>query len=183
MGTRDSPTGGGSYFYQHRGRSRYQADPPPTNEDGTITRPVVLTRRLYDPDSDIPGTPRVDEEHSGKRHDEPTVAHRPYSRTKGGPKKRGPVTSHAQRFTQLKPTTPPPQPPASQEGGQMVILKLGCQYSQPPQQRQRYPEKGEGTFIVPQPETRPINPEQIIAEVKGIYVGLVMDGAKCSGVE
>ena len=164
-------------------RSRYQADFSPTNEEGT--RPVVLARRLYDPDSDLPGTPRVDEDYSSKRIDEPTTAHRPYTRTKREPKKRGLGTSHGQRFSQIKPATPPPpQPPASREGGQMMILKLGGQHSQQPQQQpQTYPGQGEDIRMVAQPETRPISPEQLIAEVKGIYAGLVMVEAKCQEVD
>jgi hypothetical protein len=65
----------------------------------------------------------------------------------------------------------------------MMILKLGGQYSQPPHQLQTYPGKGEDIDMVPQPETRPISPEQLIAEVKGMYAGLVMVEAKCSEVD
>jgi len=37
--------------------------------------------------------------------------------------------------------------------------------------------------IALQPETRPISPEQLAAEVRGIYAGLVMVEAKCIGVD
>jgi hypothetical protein len=37
--------------------------------------------------------------------------------------------------------------------------------------------------MVRQPETRPISPEQLIAEVKGIYAGLIMVEAKCCEVD
>jgi hypothetical protein len=37
--------------------------------------------------------------------------------------------------------------------------------------------------IVLQPETRPISQEQLVAEVKGIYGGLVMVEAKCIEVD
>ena len=37
--------------------------------------------------------------------------------------------------------------------------------------------------MVLQPETRPISPEQLIAEVKGIYAGLIMVEAKCCEVD
>jgi len=33
--------------------------------------------------------------------------------------------------------------------------------------------------LVLQPETRPISQEQLVAEVKGIYAGLIMVEAKC----
>ena len=39
------------------------------------------------------------------------------------------------------------------------------------------------TRMVRQPETRPISPEKLIAEVKGIYAGLVMVEAKCAEVD
>ena len=37
--------------------------------------------------------------------------------------------------------------------------------------------------IALQPETRPVSPEQLAAEVRGIYAGLVMVEAKCIGVD
>lgn len=37
--------------------------------------------------------------------------------------------------------------------------------------------------MVRQPVTRPISPEQLIAEVKGIYAGLIMVEAKCCEVD
>lgn len=37
--------------------------------------------------------------------------------------------------------------------------------------------------IILQPETRPISQEQLVAEVKGIYAGLVMVEAKCIEVD
>jgi len=37
--------------------------------------------------------------------------------------------------------------------------------------------------IIKQPETRPISQEQLVAEVKGIYAGLVMVEAKCIEVD
>ena len=37
--------------------------------------------------------------------------------------------------------------------------------------------------IVREPETRPISQEQLVAEVKGIYAGLVMVEAKCIEVD
>ncbi|KAI2605255.1 uncharacterized protein GGS25DRAFT_524775 [Hypoxylon fragiforme] len=41
----------------------------------------------------------------------------------------------------------------------------------------------ESTKIIKQPETRPISQEQLIAEVKGIYAGLVMVESKCIEVD
>ncbi|KAM3084463.1 hypothetical protein ACMFMG_001432 [Clarireedia jacksonii] len=43
--------------------------------------------------------------------------------------------------------------------------------------------QGEEYTIILQPETRPISQEQLVAEVKGIYAGLVMVEAKCIEVD
>ena len=45
------------------------------------------------------------------------------------------------------------------------------------------PQPEEATLrMIRQPETRPISANQLIAEVKGIYAGLIMVEAKCCGV-
>jgi hypothetical protein len=41
----------------------------------------------------------------------------------------------------------------------------------------------EAIDIIREPETRPISQEQLVAEVKGIYAGLVMVEAKCIEVD
>lgn len=43
--------------------------------------------------------------------------------------------------------------------------------------------EGESTQMLKQPETRPISQEQLVAEVKGIYAGLVMVESKCIEVD
>ncbi|KAK4102908.1 hypothetical protein N658DRAFT_485116 [Parathielavia hyrcaniae] len=45
------------------------------------------------------------------------------------------------------------------------------------------PEDDDATEIIKQPETRPISQEQLVAEVKGIYAGLVMVESKCIEVD
>ncbi|UNI14827.1 hypothetical protein JDV02_001418 [Purpureocillium takamizusanense] len=56
----------------------------------------------------------------------------------------------------------------------------------PPNRAQRGPQRDLGSPVEPpsvteirQRETRPISPEQLVAEVKGIYAGLVMIESKC----
>lgn len=44
-------------------------------------------------------------------------------------------------------------------------------------------DDAESTKLIKQPETRPISQEQLIAEVKGIYAGLVMVESKCIEVD
>ncbi|KAL2016108.1 hypothetical protein VTK56DRAFT_4252 [Thermocarpiscus australiensis] len=45
------------------------------------------------------------------------------------------------------------------------------------------PADVESTELIKQPETRPISQEQLVAEVKGIYAGLVMVESKCIEVD
>jgi hypothetical protein len=54
---------------------------------------------------------------------------------------------------------------------------------QPPPQSSNLPPKEDSYDIILQPETRPISQEQLVAEVKGIYAGLVMVEAKCIEVD
>jgi len=55
--------------------------------------------------------------------------------------------------------------------------------TKPPAQSSLPPPKDEVYDIILQPETRPISQEQLVAEVKGIYAGLVMVEAKCIEVD
>jgi hypothetical protein len=52
-------------------------------------------------------------------------------------------------------------------------------------QTQRLPQTNdaENTELIKEPETRPISQEQLVAEVKGIYAGLVMVESKCIDVD
>lgn len=68
--------------------------------------------------------------------------------------------------------------PSSQEGGRVVILVPGEQNSQPPQKPRTYSEQCGDIHMAQQPESRPINPDQLMAEVKGILSGLLMVEAK-----
>lgn len=52
-----------------------------------------------------------------------------------------------------------------------------------PSQAPASPSTEENYDIILQPETRPISQEQLVAEVKGIYAGLVMVEAKCIEVD
>jgi hypothetical protein len=53
----------------------------------------------------------------------------------------------------------------------------------PISQNSQVPLNDDGYDIILQPETRPISQEQLVAEVKGIYAGLVMVEAKCIEVD
>ena len=148
------------------------------------TRLVMLKSRLYDPDSDFPGTPSVDEDYSSMRADELTTAHRPYSLTKREPKREEvSVRVMANISRRSSPPLRPRRTPVGRESRQIVILKRGNEHSGPPQQPQMHLGEGEDIRMVAQPEIRPISAEQLMAEVKGIYAGLVMVEAKCQEVD
>ncbi|GAW18793.1 hypothetical protein ANO14919_082750 [Xylariales sp. No.14919] len=49
--------------------------------------------------------------------------------------------------------------------------------------QQKVGESTESCRLIKQPETRPISQEQLVAEVKGIYAGLVMVESKCIEVD
>ncbi|KAK6956282.1 hypothetical protein Daesc_001557 [Daldinia eschscholtzii] len=55
--------------------------------------------------------------------------------------------------------------------------------SQPRNRPDAVEDESESTRLIKQPETRPISQEQLIAEVKGIYAGLVMVESKCIEVD
>ncbi|KAK0632258.1 hypothetical protein B0T14DRAFT_559970 [Immersiella caudata] len=61
------------------------------------------------------------------------------------------------------------------------------QHSRPPRQNHHQaaarPSEESSTELIKQPETRPISQEQLVAEVKGIYAGLVMVENKCIEVD
>ena len=62
-------------------------------------------------------------------------------------------------------------------------IPQGNQGGPPPTQTGQHPSMLDKYEIVPQPETRPISQEQLVAEVKGIYAGLIMVEAKCIEVD
>ncbi|KAG0639286.1 hypothetical protein HOY80DRAFT_886553 [Tuber brumale] len=172
-------------------RRRFKTEQYGDNEGGATTR-TTASRRLFDPEKDHPSAFKGEE--GSKRLEETNPPPRPLPRPKGGPRRKAPVlyTSPQQR----KIAVPTSQAfPLNREGGRMMILENIVQQSQqvtqPPQGRQIRPPQFHGgstsedneTRMVRQPETRPISPEQLIAEVKGIYAGLVMVEAKCAEVD
>ncbi|KAK5633376.1 hypothetical protein RRF57_009090 [Xylaria bambusicola] len=56
-------------------------------------------------------------------------------------------------------------------------------YTTTPETADVHDEDGEAIQLIKQPETRPINQEQLVAEVKGIYAGLMMVESKCIEVD
>ncbi|PWW79037.1 hypothetical protein C7212DRAFT_167186 [Tuber magnatum] len=168
-------------------RSRFKTEQYGDNEGGPTTRPTA-SRRLFDPEKDHPGAFKSEED-SSKRLEEPSPPPRAPPRPRG-------IRKRVLYTPTGKVAVPTPQPFShNREGGQMMILdnfaEQSQQSTQPPQGRQMRPPPFHGdptlevneTRMVRQPETRPISPEQLIAEVKGIYAGLVMVEAKCAEVD
>ncbi|KAL5325165.1 hypothetical protein ACEPPN_006288 [Leptodophora sp. 'Broadleaf-Isolate-01'] len=72
-------------------------------------------------------------------------------------------------------TTQVSRNPQSPQAGPQILGRNSLIQSLPPRE--------ESYDIIMQPETRPISQEQLVAEVKGIYAGLVMVEAKCIEVD
>lgn len=76
---------------------------------------------------------------------------------------------------------PRPMAHGSREGGKIMILNNPAASQRLSRYGSHEPEESPQMFVGP--ETRPISLEQLIAEVKGIYSGLVMVEAKCCEVD
>ncbi|KAL3418918.1 telomerase-binding protein EST1A protein [Phlyctema vagabunda] len=138
--------------------NRQQKDSP--------NRPHVASRKLWNPDQDSPmpkGT-----------FDPANLASPPAqkSRTSAPPK-------NLRKFGQGQHTSPR-SAPSSQTNTPSAIL--GSKTAETPSQTPAVALRGEYDIIL-EPETRPISQEQLVAEVKGIYAGLVMVEAKCIEVD
>lgn len=170
-------------------RSRFDFEHPGENEDSIPARATPQQRRLFDPQRDSPGAFRAEEDLSRRLEDPSPAARSPQNvRTKREPKKKEPrlYNHRAQQRNTGAPVQQQQQVQGSREGGRLMILNNVTQQPQhQPQQLQPSPsdEEDDTPRMVGQPETRPISPEQLIAEVKGIYAGLVMVEAKCCEVD
>jgi hypothetical protein len=91
-------------------------------------------------------------------------------------KSRKPSQSAQQSFTSRQP--PNFQTPQSNPNPPTIANKSTPAQNIPPAQA-----RDDNYDIILQPETRPISQEQLVAEVKGIYAGLVMVEAKCIEVD
>lgn len=169
-------------------RSRYEFDHPGEDEGGGPVR-AIQQRRLYDPQRDPPSAFRVEED-SSKRLEDPPPAVRSSrnSRPKGDQKKKESklFNPRAQppRSTNIPAQQQQQQQPGlqgSREGGKIMILNN--MQTQTQLQSSHTEEDDDIPRMVPQPETRPISPEQLVIEVKGIYAGLMMVETKCSEVD
>ncbi|KAA8907426.1 hypothetical protein FN846DRAFT_946959 [Sphaerosporella brunnea] len=76
-----------------------------------------------------------------------------------------------------------PVPPQSDAVPQPVPPKIKATLQPHPPKPVATQHYNDAERMVLQPETRPISPEQLIAEVKGIYAGLIMVEAKCCEVD
>lgn len=75
------------------------------------------------------------------------------------------------------PTSSQRQPPLNQTTNTNPIA------APPLSSSQSGPDDDNTSVMIPQPETRPISQDQLVAEVKGIYAGLVMVETKCIEVD
>ncbi|KAI9865736.1 MAG: hypothetical protein M1813_002194 [Trichoglossum hirsutum] len=154
-----------------RSRSwRKQLDPEftrtvPGEGDGELARPSSGTKRLFDPTTDNPNLRSDVVRALDPANLAPAAAMAPRVYDKQAHVFRS--KKEPQRRKDIWPRdvcSPVPQKQAVQPHGEQVFA-----------------EKNLG--LVLQPETRPISQEQLVAEVKGIYAGLVMVEAKCVDVD
>lgn len=136
---------------------KYRRPPPPENQ-----RPQVAKKQLWTPDQDSSPVPRATLDPSNIAS---VAAQRSRAQilNQKGKKSQGQQApqSRSMQQTPNQSHVPAPQP--------SFILS-----SKDP--RPQYD-------MILQPETRPISQEQLVAEVKGIYAGLVMVEAKCIEVD
>lgn len=178
-------------------RSRFDFEHAGENEDGGVSRGAPQPRRLFDPARDHPAAFKTEEDSSKRLEDIPSAVRPPQNvRAKRDQKKKlhasdSRLYNHKSQQQQrgAAPVQQQQQSTAhgSREGGRIMILNNVTQQPQHhTQQHLQHPvsdEEDETPRMVGQPETRPISPEQLIAEVKGIYAGLVMVEAKCCEVD
>ncbi|KAI9779925.1 MAG: hypothetical protein M1839_007081 [Geoglossum umbratile] len=167
-----------------------QADPEfarniPLDGDGEVAR-QSSSRRLYDPSLDNPNV-RSD---MARLFDPSNLAPAALSprvydkqahvfRSKKEPQRRKDIRPR-EVFSVMPQKQPIPAQPLQPQGGRTV---LPGNPAQPPNNESSEPYTEKNLGLVLQPETRPISQEQLVAEVKGIYAGLVMVEAKCVDVD
>ena len=158
----------------------------PLDGGGEVARPSS-SRRLYDPSSDNPNIRSdVVRLFDPSNPASAALAPRVYDkqahvfRSKKEPQRRKDIRQRDAFSTipQKQPITA--QPLQSQVGGRQVLLGNP---TPPPHNESSEPYNEKNLGLVLQPETRPISQEQLVAEVKGIYAGLVMVEAKCVDVD
>lgn len=171
-------------------RSRFDFEYGGETEDGGGVRGTPQQRRLYDPARDHPAAFKA-EDSSKRLEDIPPAVRSPRdTRSKRGQKgKDTRLYSPRQQRGAAAPTQQQSMVQGSREGGRIMILNNVTtqpqlhMHTQQHQSNSASDEEDESSRMVGQPETRPISPEQLIAEVKGIYAGLVMVEAKCCEVD
>jgi len=129
-----------------------------------LPRPPVTKKSLWSPEQDSPLT---------KSSFDPSNI-QPQNRRNQGP------LSKPRKVFQTPPHAVSSWQPSSQKPPNQAASAIVSRSSNPSSQTQ---PKEELYDIVMQPETRPISQEQLVAEVKGIYAGLVMVEAKCIEVD
>jgi hypothetical protein len=122
----------------------------------TQGRPHVGKRQLWSPDQEAPLT-------KASFNDPSNIAS---------------VQLQKSRAQQLQPKTRKPSQPPQTQGPRAQIPPSNTTLPSMIQSGQ-HSTALENYDIILQPETRPISQEQLVAEVKGIYAGLVMVEAKC----
>lgn len=140
--------------------------PDGTGETGAVEG-KPWQRRLFDPAAPMHGD----------------LLNRPDSIPRESPQNKSNQSGWRGKITGRDASGPQHQPMAqgSREGGKIMILNNPATSQRLPHHGSHEPQEPSRMFAGP--ETRPISIEHLIAEVKGIYAGLVMVEAKCCEVD
>ena len=152
---------------KHISSSKPQVTPPIKARDldeSDIARPPTTGKRLFEPDSDSPFTAQPPLASNASQRPKSVAQNPQHRRNQKSGQYAGQVSSQ--------------RPLSGAEPGlfsaSVLVGNAANEQETPPLE----PPK-----IVRQPETRPISQEQLVAEVKGIYAGLVMVEGKCIQVD
>jgi hypothetical protein len=129
-----------------------------------FANPLSTERRLFEPDYDSPYAAQS------------TSSSNSSQRPKGSTQRRGHWKNQNRSDSSEQPF--PQQPISRGEPGVLPASLLGNNSI-----NEQYISPQELPKMIRQPETRPISQEQLVAEVRGIYAGLVMVEGKCIQVD
>lgn len=175
----------------------------PKSQDSTISRKRRADANIGTADEQAPSVPAADEDRDADGHRDKRWSPPPAHPTSGSPQvirsrarndiridfDRGPHknTSGRQLWSEDNPQ------PKSHSQGRAVALSSTRQGPPPKPNRHTQPvaqqpppppiSDDDSHRMMRQPETRPISQDQLVAEVKGIYAGLVMVETKCIEVD
>ncbi|KAI0522182.1 hypothetical protein F5B22DRAFT_643204 [Xylaria bambusicola] len=118
-----------------------------------------------------------------KRRNSPGKQPRPQSNSPPRRSRARPDPDFTRRAPQQGKLWHPEEDPSSSPYRTKQSSSKPLKHTPAPKSADAYEEDSEALRLIKQPETRPISQEQLVAEVKGIYAGLMMVESKCIEVD